>query len=166
MPEEVAVKAGTIEELAARTGIDAEQLMATVAKFNSYCETGEDADFGRGSIPWGQYMSGDRYHKPNPNLGPLEKGPFFAVRFERLAGSGIASSGIMADHHCRALGWDNEPIPGLYVAGNSVARLDSGAAMQSGMSNARGMTHGYLAGRHAAGQPSDELEKAVERIGL
>ena len=38
--------------------------------------------------------------------------------------------------------------------------------MQSGLTNARGMTHGYLAGRHAAGQPSDLLPKALARLGL
>jgi len=164
MPEEVGVTADTIDELASKTGIDREGLKQTIADFNSYCEKGEDPEFGRGSVPWGQYMTGDRYHKPNPNLGPLEQGPFYAVRLERLASSGIAASGIVADQHCRALNWKNEPIPGLYVAGNSVARLDTGAAMQSGMSNARGLTHGYLAGRHAAGKPSDLLEKALETL--
>jgi 3-oxosteroid 1-dehydrogenase len=38
--------------------------------------------------------------------------------------------------------------------------------MQSGMTNARGMTHGYLAGRHAAGQPSDLLQQEIERLGF
>jgi len=37
--------------------------------------------------------------------------------------------------------------------------------MQSGITNARGMTHGYLAGRHAAGKPSDLLERAIHRSG-
>lgn len=47
-----------------------------------------------------------------------------------------------------------------------MARLDNGAVMQSGMSNARGMTQGWLAGRHAAGQPSDLLEREAARLGL
>jgi hypothetical protein len=28
------------------------------------------------------------------------------------------------------------------------------------------MTHGYLAGRHAAGKPSDLLQKEIGRLGL
>ena len=72
----------------------------------------------------------------------------------------------MADQHCRVMGWDDKPIEGLYVAGNSQARLDNGAFMQSGITNARGLTHGYLAGRHAAGKPSDLLEKEIQRLGL
>ena len=83
-----------------------------------------------------------------------------------MGGSAIPSAGLVADHHCRALGWDDKPIEGLYVAGNSVARMETGAVMQSGISNARGMTHGYLAGRHAAGKPSDLLQKEIDRLGL
>jgi 3-oxosteroid 1-dehydrogenase len=44
--------------------------------------------------------------------------------------------------------------------------MESGAVMQSGVSNARGMTYGWLAGRHAAGRPSDLLERQAERMGL
>ena len=166
LPVEVGVKADTIAELAEKTGIDAGGLAATIAAFNSYCDNNDDPEFHRGKSPWGAYMSGDRFHRPSPNLGPLVKGPFWAVKMERLASSGIASAGIVANQHAQAMGWNGKPIEGLYVAGNSAARLDNGALMQSGISNARGMTHGWLAGRHAAGSPSDLLAKEVERLGL
>jgi 3-oxosteroid 1-dehydrogenase len=165
-PEGFGIKADTLAEIAAKTGIDARGLAETVAKFNAYSEAGEDPEFKRGKSAWGAWMCGDRFHKPNPNLGPLEKGPFYAVELTRLASSGIAAAGIVADQHSRAVGWDGKPVEGLYVAGNSVARLDTGALMQSGMSNARGMTQGWLAGRHAAGKPSDLLQKEIERRGL
>jgi succinate dehydrogenase/fumarate reductase flavoprotein subunit len=41
-------------------------------------------------------------------------------------------------------------IPGLYAVGNSAALLDLGGGYQSGTSNARALTWGWLAGRHAA----------------
>jgi 3-oxosteroid 1-dehydrogenase len=41
--------------------------------------------------------------------------------------------------------------------------MDNGALMQSGITNARGMTHGYLAGRHAAGKPSDLFAREIAR---
>lgn len=166
LPDGVGVKADTIAELAEKTGIDAAGLASTIAAFNSYCENNDDPEFHRGKSPWGAYMSGDRLHKPSPNLGPLTNGPFYAVQMERLASSGIASAGIVANEHAQAVGWNGKPVEGLYVAGNSVARLDNGALMQSGMSNARGMTQGWLAGRHAAGSPSDLLASEVERLGL
>jgi 3-oxosteroid 1-dehydrogenase len=166
LPEAVGVSAGTIAELADRTGIDAAGLADTIVRFNGYCEKVEDPEFGRGTYPWGAYVSGDRNHKPNPNLGPLVKAPFYAVELTRLASSGIAAAGVVVDEHCRAVDWESNPIQGLYLAGNSVARLDNGALMQSGMTNARSITHGYLAGRHAAGRPSERLVEELVRRGM
>ncbi|MET1754481.1 FAD-binding protein [Novosphingobium sp. RD2P27] len=162
LPEGLAVKGETLAELAQKIGVDPQGLEQTVARFNGFAEAGEDPDFKRGTYPWGAAMTGDLNHKPNPNLGTLEQGPFYAVELKRMGGGGITGTGLLADHHCRVMGWNDKPIDGLYVAGNSMARLDTGAVMQSGISNARGMTHGYLVGRHAAGKPSDLLERKLE----
>jgi 3-oxosteroid 1-dehydrogenase len=163
LPEGMGVKAESIGELARKIGVDVTGLEATVARFNGYSDRGEDPEFGRGTRPWSVVMCGDPRQTPNPNLGALLKPPFYAIAMRRMAGGGIASTGILADHDCRVLGWDDKPIEGLYVAGNSMARTDNGALMQSGVTNARGMTHGYLAGRHAAGKPSDLLRDRPER---
>jgi hypothetical protein len=40
----------------------------------------------------------------------------------------------------------------LYAAGNAAALLDLGGGYQSGTSNMRAITWGYIAGRHIAGQ--------------
>jgi 3-oxosteroid 1-dehydrogenase len=162
LPEGLAVKADTVAELAARMSVNPEGLQQTVDTFNRYCDAGKDPEFQRGSFPWGGMMAGDLKHEPNPNLGALREGPFYAVELKRMGGGGITGAGLLADSQCRVIGWDDEVITGLYVAGNSMARLDTGAMMQSGISNARGMTHGYLAGRHAAGQPSTLLEQALK----
>jgi 3-oxosteroid 1-dehydrogenase len=111
-------------------------------------------------------MCGDPFHKPNPNLGSLLKPPFYAVELKRMGGTAIPSAGLLTDHHSRVMGWDDKPIAGLYAAGNSVARMETGAVMQSGISNARGMTHGWLAARHATGDPSGLLQEEVKRLGL
>lgn len=166
MPEALGTTADSVEELADIIGVDVPGLVATIATFNGYCETGIDPDFKRGTFPWGALMCGDPSQEPNANMGAVIKPPFYAVPLHRMAGGGICAAGIKADQHCRALSWDDKPIEGLYVAGNSVARLDNGAVMQSGITNARGITHGYLAGLHAAGKPSDLLEKEIERLGL
>jgi 3-oxosteroid 1-dehydrogenase len=162
-PEGFGARADTLAELARLIGVDASTLEQTVARFNAGAERGEDPEFGRGSHPWSAWICGDVHQKPNPNLGAIEKAPFYAVELRRMGGTGIASAGLMVDQHARVVGWGGEPIPGLYAAGNSTARMETGAVMQSGISNARGMTHGYLAGRHAAGQPSDLLERALTR---
>lgn len=163
-PEGLGARADSLAELAGKIGVDAAQLEATVARFNSHAEKGEDPDFGRGSHPWSAWMCGDPNQKPNPNLGPLTKPPFHAVQLRRMGGTAIPAAGLLADHHCRVMGWDDRPIEGLYVAGNSMARMETGAVMQSGISNARGMTYGWLAARHAAGDASDLLEAAIARL--
>jgi 3-oxosteroid 1-dehydrogenase len=164
-PKDFGATAGSIAELAAQIGVDANGLEATIAGFNTHAEKGEDPLFHRGTHPWSAWMCGDPFQKPNPTLGPLKKPPFYAVELRRMGGTAIPAAGLLTDHHCRALGWDDKPIEGLYAAGNSVARMETGAVMQSGISNARGMTHGFLAGCHAAGKPSDLLEQEIKRLG-
>jgi 3-oxosteroid 1-dehydrogenase len=165
-PEGFGAVADTLDELAAMIGIDAVGLAQTVARFNTFAEKGEDPDFGRGTHPWSRWMCGDPFHKPNANLGPLLKGPFYAVEMKRMGGTGIPSTGLLTDQHSRVIGWDDKPIEGLYAAGNSVARMETGAVMQSGVSNARGMTYGWLAARHACGDPSNLLEQEAARLAL
>lgn len=159
MPQGMAIKADSLEELARQAGIDQSGLFAEIEKFNGYCATGVDADFARGERPWSRHMCGDPNSKPNPNLGVVLQPPFYAVPLKRISSGGVAAAGLLTNLHCQALDYKNRPIAGLYVAGNSVARVDMGAGMQSGLSNARGMVHGYLAGRHAAGKPSEAVVK-------
>jgi len=163
-PEGFGVVADTIEELASKAGIDRQGLAETVARFNENAEKGVDPDFGRGEQPWGAWMTGDQTHKPNPNLGPIVKPPFYAVKMSRMGATGIPAAGLKIDRNANVVGWDEQPIPGLYAAGNSAARMETGAVMQSGISNARGMTYGWLAARHATGDPSTLLDKEIERL--
>ena len=156
-PEGFGAVADTLEELAAMTGIDAAGLVQTIGAFNANAEQGVDPEFGRGQQPWGAWMTGDKAHKPNPNLGPLSQGPFYAVPLRRMGATGIPAAGLQIDRNANVVDWSERPIPGLYAAGNSVARLETGAVMQSGVSNARGMTYGWLAALHAAGKPSTLL---------
>ena len=166
LPEGLAVKADSIGELARKMGVDAAGLEATIAAFNAHAERGEDPEFGRGTHKWSAWMAGDPHNKPNPNLGTLVKPPFYAAKLTRIGGSAIPSTGVLIDPHSRVLGWDDKPIDGLYAAGNATARMETGAVMQSGVSNARGMTHGFLAALHAAGKPSTKLKAEVARLGL
>lgn len=165
-PGTLGPSAATLGELATMIGVDPQALEQTVARFNEHAKLGEDPDFGRGERPWSHWMCGDPFQKPNPNLGPLSEGPFYAVELRRMGGTAIPAAGLLTDQHSRALDWSGNPIEGLYAAGNSVARMETGAVMQSGISNARGMTHGWLAAHHAAGRPSERLDAEIRRLGL
>jgi 3-oxosteroid 1-dehydrogenase len=92
-------------------------------------------------------MTGDRARK-NPNLGPLDKPPFYGMRL-RVASVGINCAGLKTNGNAQVMHVRGRPIPGLYAVGNSAAPLDIGAGYQSGLSNLRGMVGGYLAARHA-----------------
>jgi 3-oxosteroid 1-dehydrogenase len=150
LPEELVKRDDTLRGLAAKLGIDADGLEASIARFNRFAEAGVDQDFGRGSYPWAGMMTGDRSRK-NPNLGPLDKPPYYGMKL-RVASVGVNAAGLKTDKSARVLHVRGAPIPGLYAAGNSTAPLDIGAGYQSGLSNLRGMVGGYLAGRHAAGR--------------
>lgn len=163
-PEGLAAKADTIEDLAHQLGIDAPGLVSEIERFNGYARDGEDPEFKRGDKAWSQFMCGDRAHKPNPCLGTIEQAPFYAIE-QGVIGVGMVSAGLVADVHGRVLGYDDEPIEGLYVAGNAMARLENGAGYQSGQMNGRGMVFGYLAARHASGDPSRELDATVTSSG-
>lgn len=165
-PEGFGSKADNIGELADQIGVDRANLECTVSNFNTHAEKGEDPEFGRGGHPWSAWMCGDPDQKPNPYLGALVRPPFYAVELQRIGSSAIPANGLLSDQHSRVIGWDDRPIRGLYAAGNSAARTETGAVMQSGISNARGMTHGWLAARHALGNPSDLLKREIEHLGL
>lgn len=162
-PDGMVVQADTVSELAAKIGVDPGGLADQVEKFNEYARQGVDHDFHRGERSWSQFLCGDRANEPNACLGTLEQGPFYAIRQARI-GTGMVAAGIVGDIHGRVVNWEDQPIDGLYVAGNAMARMDNGAGYQSGMMNGRGMVFGHLAARHAAGDPSDEL--GAQPVGL
>lgn len=146
----MATSADSLEALAQAVGIDANGLRDTVARFNGFCETGIDEDFARGSVPWGRIMTGDP-RRSNPNLGPIGRPPFYAVKLERV-NMGVPTAGLAIDIDGRVLDARDQPITGLYAAGNSASWLDIGGGYNSGIANMRGMLYGYLAALHMTGQ--------------
>ncbi|MDH3687005.1 MAG: FAD-binding protein [Myxococcales bacterium] len=150
LPEEMVVTADTPRELADRLEIPAEAFEKTLQRFNANAKNHEDPDFGRGSWPWAIRLVGDPDY-PNPLVGPLDKGPYHAVRL-RPVSVGINSHGLQWDLDGRVQHVRGHAIPGFYAVGNSAALLDLGAGYQSGTSNSRAITWGYVAGRHAAGR--------------
>ncbi len=113
-------KASTIDELARAIEVDPERLEATVERFNGFARVGIDADFGRGNSAYDRYY-GDPTVRPNPNLGPLEKGPYTAVRV--VIGDLGTKGGVVTDADGRALREDGSVIEGLYATGNNSASV-------------------------------------------
>jgi 3-oxosteroid 1-dehydrogenase len=119
----------------------------TIAGWNRGCAAGGDPEFGRGSDLYERYM-GDPGTSPNPNLGPIDRPPFYAIRV--LAGTIGTKGGPVTDADARVLTEGGRPVPGLYAAGNAAAFWTADGYPGPGATLAIAMTMGYLAGRHAA----------------
>jgi len=141
------VKADSIPELAQACGIDPDNLVATVARFNQFTTTGKDLDFQRGESAYDRVYS-DPTSKPNPNLGPVEKPPFFAVRV--WPGDLGTKGGLLTDEFARVLRKDGSPIKGLYAAGNTSASVMGHTYPGAGSTIGPAMVFGMIAGQHAA----------------
>jgi 3-oxosteroid 1-dehydrogenase len=149
IPAELAVQADSPRELASKLGVDADGLEQTIARYNEFAARGEDPDFGSGRYPWTRRLAGDPSYE-NPNVAPLDKAPYFGVKLVPV-GVGINSHGLRTDVDARVMHVRGHAIPGLYAVGNSAALLDLGGGYQSGTSNMRAITWGYVAARHLCG---------------
>ncbi len=149
IPEELALRADSVAELAEKAGIDAAKLERTLAHYNAHAARGEDPDHDMGHFPWTQRLAGDPSY-PNPNVGVVDKPPFHAVRLVPV-GVGINSRGLRTNPDAQVMHVRGRPIPGLYAVGISAALRDLGGGYQSGTSNMRAITWGYVAGCHVAG---------------
>lgn len=137
----------TLTELAGKCGIDPRGLEETVARFNQMAVEGKDADFHRGDSAYDRIYS-DPGVKPNPNLAPLTKAPFYAVKV--WPGDLGTKGGLLTDEFARVLREDGSPIPGLYAAGNSSASVMGRTYPGPGSTIGPAMVFGMIAGRHAA----------------
>ena len=91
--------AATIAELAEQIGMDASALEATVTRYNELCEKGEDEDFG----------------KPAEYMIPVEGETYYA--FYMTPGSSVTFGGLQIDTDAHVLDANDQPISGLYAAG-------------------------------------------------
>ncbi|KLO26991.1 3-ketosteroid-delta-1-dehydrogenase [Mycolicibacter heraklionensis] len=147
----VIVSADTLDELAAKTGVPAAALAATVERFNEFARTGVDEDFHRGESAYDRYY-GDPTNKPNPNLGQIAQGPFYAAKM--VPGDLGTKGGIRTDVNGRALRDDGSVIAGLYAAGNVSAPVMGHTYPGPGGTIGPAMTFGYLAALDIAGSQS------------
>ncbi|WP_319433728.1 3-ketosteroid-delta-1-dehydrogenase [Mycobacterium sp. RTGN5] len=143
----IAVRADDFSELATNMGVPVDGLRATVARFNENAFAGEDPDFERGRSAYDRYY-GDPTVTPNPNLRPLVKGPFYAVKMV-LSDLGTCG-GLRADERARVLREDGTVIDGLYAIGNTAANAFGKTYPGAGATIAQGLVYGYLAALDAA----------------
>jgi len=141
-------RAPTLTELAEQVGVDPGGLSKTVTRFNEFAEAGRDEDFRRGDSAYDRYY-GDPRRRPNPNLAPLARVPFYAVKI--VPGDLGTKGGLRTDERARVLRPDGTPIAGLYAAGNASASVMGRSYAGAGATIGPAMTFGYIAALDLAG---------------
>lgn len=150
-------KADTIEELAQKCGIDPAALRKTTERFNGFASSGVDADYGRGGNAFDRFH-GDPTVRPNPNLGAIEKPPFYAVAI--YPGDVGSAGGLVTDVDGRVLKEDGSAIEGLYATGNSTATVMGRTYPGAGGTIGPALVFGYRAAKHMvrAHEPTETVK--------
>lgn len=124
--EKTLYRADSLEELAQAVGCPADNLKATVARYNELCAEGVDKDFSKAANC----------------LTTVETALFYAspVKCAVL----IVIYGLNVDSHARVCTEDDEPIEGLYAIGNAMGNMitDSYPYLVPGISHGRCITFG------------------------
>lgn len=139
-------RAKTVRELAILVGIDPEGLERTVARWNRCVQEGRDFDYGKGDSAYDRFQ-GDK-DAPSPNLGTIEKAPFYAVAVH--PGALGTKGGPRTNSRAQVMNVRGSPIPGLYAAGNVAASIAGPGYYGRGATLGPAMTWGYIAGICAA----------------
>lgn len=142
------VSADTLEELATKAGIDAENLKDTVARWNAFSAAGKDPDYDR-----------------RTDFGTIEQGPFYAMP---LVPNPMGSfGGVMTNRDTAVLDLDGNVIPGLYAAGTTMSGMYTGPFYPGCGYSILGVTHwGRKAGKVAAAAESWTDEPVQSMLGM
>lgn len=124
------LKADTLEDLAKQMGADPATFVAEIEKYNSYCTTGEDLDFGKVKLG-----------------GPIDVGPFYATI--RTPSIHHTMGGLEINAQTQVLNANGDVIPGLYAAGEVAGGIHAGNRV-GGNALVDIMVFGRIAGESAA----------------
>jgi 3-oxosteroid 1-dehydrogenase len=132
----------TVRGLAAKIGVPASALSATVSRFNGFAARGVDTDFHRGDSAYDHYYT-DPAVTPNSCLARLWLAPYYACKI--VPGDLGTKGGLRTDPQSRVLRADGSVIAGLYAAGNSSAAVMGHSYAGAGSTIGPAMTFGYIA---------------------
>jgi len=136
----------SLRGLANRLGIDPGALAGTVERWNGLVRSGRDLDFGRGDNSYDRYY-GDPGSEHGPNLGTIERSPFYAARV--MSGSVGSKGGPVTTVDGEMVETDGRPRPGWYAVGNASAFWTGDGYPGPGATLGIGMTFANRAARNA-----------------
>lgn len=142
-------ESASLDDLAAKLGIDPGGLVRTVDAWNTNVAAENDPDFGRGASAYDGYWGDPSAETPAlQTLGPLDTAPFYAVPV--AVGAMGTKGGPRTDRDGRVLHVSGKVIPGLFAAGNAMAGVTGKAYGGAGGTLGPAMTFGYRSGYAAA----------------
>ena len=126
-------------------------------------KAGTDPDYGRGGNAYNRSL-GDAGHGPNPCLGEIRQGPFYAVRL--YPGDIGTLVGLQVNTDAQVLDAERRPITGLYACGLDIQSVFSGFYPGAGCTHGPNITFAYVAARHLTAHggkmpETQELETGV-----
>ncbi|ART55504.1 flavocytochrome c [Acidovorax carolinensis] len=136
MEEGLIIKADTLQGLAQQIEVPYDTLKTTVDRYNSFCDRGEDEEFGRKKL----------VHN-HGELRRIETGPFYA--YPSTAAVFGTYCGLRVDASLRVLDVFGDVIEGLYAAGEVIGGFHGGAYM-TGSALGKAVVLGRVAARGAA----------------
>ncbi len=157
------VKGRSLEDLAQMTGIDERAFVQTVERFNVMATQGLDEDFQRGGSAFDR-AAGDPERQPNPNMAPLVKAPFYAIRI--VPGNLSTFLGLDVDENGEVLNAAGQAISGLYALGADAEAVTGGSYPAAGITLGPAITFAWLAARTMAedyGMQADPICKSSAR---
>jgi len=132
-------KADTLAELALKMKVDPKTFVETIERYNKFCETGKDLDFGKSA----------------QTLKAIKKPPFWAIFGHRWSQCTKGRNGVAVNSKFQALNTKGEVMPGLYAVGDGctifgglVLNKSSNQGMPGGAPS--GAAAGAVAGSSAA----------------
>ena len=144
----VKVTAGSIEELAEKIGVPAENLAATVEAYPAAVEAGGTDEFGR--------LYDGTKTTYNLAVNKIEGDTYYAVPLHALCV--MTLGGITANENMQVLDENGTPIPGLYAAGEVVGGI-WGKFVSGGTGVMGPIVFGKIAARHAMmSEPAEGYE--------
>jgi 3-oxosteroid 1-dehydrogenase len=142
------VSAPTLSALAEKLDIPAHALADTVARWNAISADGDDPDFGRGRSVNDRWWGDPKKPGAQTTLGPIDTGPFYAVQVR--PGALGTKGGPRTTGDGQVIDVDEQPITGLYAAGNVMSSAMGMTYGGGGGTLGPAMVFGFLSGRHAA----------------
>ena len=142
------VEAPSLEELAIKLGVNAQNLLGTVSRFHKYVLSGNDVEFLRGKSNYDSFYGDRSLPGVKATLGELKKSPFYAVEIQM--GCLGTNGGLKTNQYGQVISVRNKVIEGLYAVGNVMSGVTGSVYAGAGGTLGPVLTFGYLAGKHCS----------------